>query len=139
MRPQKYFDIVNISSRSEAFKRVTTISSHLNMDNQTYEEDLIEIESALKAEFEEDESIETKHPSHELRPFSCSQCASRFKRKDHLKNHERTHTGEKSYQCSQCEKRFKQKSHQRIHEKRHNNEKTLGCSQKYQSSEGKNL
>ena len=26
----------------------------INMDNQTYEEDLIEIESALKAEFEED-------------------------------------------------------------------------------------
>ncbi|KAA0200014.1 hypothetical protein HAZT_HAZT002713 [Hyalella azteca] len=39
------------------------------------------------------------------RPFPCPFCESRFKKKQHLQNHERIHTGEK-YLCSMCGQGF---------------------------------
>ncbi|KAF2362779.1 Zinc finger C2H2-type, partial [Trinorchestia longiramus] len=39
------------------------------------------------------------------RPFPCQFCESRFKKKQHLQNHERIHTGEK-YLCSICGQGF---------------------------------
>lgn len=39
------------------------------------------------------------------RPFPCAFCEARFKKKQHLQNHERIHTGEK-YMCSVCGQGF---------------------------------
>ena len=41
----------------------------------------------------------------EERPFPCPFCEARFKKKQHLQNHERIHTGEK-YVCSICSQGF---------------------------------
>lgn len=41
----------------------------------------------------------------EQRPFPCKFCDSRFKKKQHLQNHERIHTGEK-YMCILCGQGF---------------------------------
>lgn len=41
-----------------------------------------------------------------LRSYPCEFCSRLFIRKDHLKNHERTHTGERPFQCERCDKRF---------------------------------
>ena len=51
----------------------------------------------------------------ELRPFSCSFCQKRFKRKDHLRDHERLHTGERPYTCPYCGKSFVQRCNWNIH------------------------
>jgi len=43
--------------------------------------------------------------SPEDRPFPCLYCDARFKKKQHLQNHERIHTGEK-YVCDICKQGF---------------------------------
>ena len=40
------------------------------------------------------------------KPFKCSKCDKSFSKSDLLKNYKRTHTGEKPFMCSKCDKSF---------------------------------
>ncbi|MPC19497.1 Zinc finger protein 84 [Portunus trituberculatus] len=95
---------------------------------------------------------------YQCRPFACRFCAKRFKRKDHLVEHERTHTGERPYEyagplpsgcrdwtqwtvsvasasrsrpytCSACGRGFKKKAHLQEHFLLHTGEKPFVCPQ----------
>ncbi|XP_066514913.1 uncharacterized protein si:ch211-284e13.5 [Hoplias malabaricus] len=52
-------------------------------------------------------------------PYHCSQCGRDFNRGEHLKIHQRIHTGERPYVCTVCSARFRHswalKRHLRIH------------------------
>lgn len=65
--------------------------------------------------------------SHERR-YACSKCDKKFKRIDHLKQHERAiHSDERPYVCFTCHKSFKTSNYLRKHLKIHSKKQSYTC------------
>ena len=62
-----------------------------------------------------------------IRPYLCNYCKCRFKRKHHLVDHIRIHTGERPYTCGECGNRFKSSSNLYSHMKIHTCLKPYVC------------
>ncbi|XP_043202221.1 zinc finger protein 271-like isoform X2 [Amphibalanus amphitrite] len=60
--------------------------------------------------------------------FKCEQCQYSTDRPDCMKNHRRTHTGERSYGCSICTARFTERSNLNRHMRTHTGERPHSCS-----------
>ena len=61
------------------------------------------------------------------RPFECDVCKKRFTHSSTLHNHRVVHTGEKPYQCKICKKRFTQNAHLKSHKLVHTNKRRYTC------------
>ncbi|XP_062562489.1 zinc finger protein 791-like isoform X3 [Armigeres subalbatus] len=61
------------------------------------------------------------------RPYKCTECHKRFKRKDYLLIHIRTHTGERRHKCDMCSSAFVHPSNLITHRKLHSNERPFKC------------
>ncbi|KAJ8401720.1 hypothetical protein AAFF_G00376910 [Aldrovandia affinis] len=62
-------------------------------------------------------------------PYHCSQCGRDFNRMEHLKIHQRIHTGERPYACSVCNARFRHSWALTRHFRIHTGEKPYVCNQ----------
>uniref|UniRef100_A0AAR2IP21 Si:ch1073-224n8.1 n=1 Tax=Pygocentrus nattereri TaxID=42514 RepID=A0AAR2IP21_PYGNA len=61
------------------------------------------------------------------KPYSCSECGTRFRHLDGLRKHRRTHTGEKPYVCAVCGKRLSRLQHLKQHQRIHTGEPPTRC------------
>ena len=62
------------------------------------------------------------------KPYSCLECGKTFSQLRGLKYHKKTHTNERNYMCEECGKKFYQQSSLKIHKRIHTGEKSFKCS-----------
>ncbi|CAD7085870.1 unnamed protein product [Hermetia illucens] len=105
-------------------------SSNLRIHEYTHRpKDPAELEARknLKGPMLLTESMGLESPAEEYRRFQCSICGLKFKRPDHLMQHEGSHAGAKPHQCSVCLKQFTTLSSLRRHQEIHTGQKTKQC------------
>lgn len=61
------------------------------------------------------------------RPFPCPHCDRSFGTSTNLRQHERTHTGERPFACSECPRAFQTSSNLRQHLRIHTGERPFPC------------
>lgn len=62
-----------------------------------------------------------------FRPYTCEHCNKSFMRKEHLLRHMTSHSGQKNYTCDICEKSFSRNDNLLKHKKTHEKQNSFTC------------
>lgn len=77
--------------------------------------------------FNYSQSVSPADDSNIDRPYVCEFCERGFKKSSHLKQHIRSHTGEKPYKCIQCSRAFVSNGVLKEHLRTHTGVKSFKC------------
>ncbi|XP_042149398.1 histone-lysine N-methyltransferase PRDM9-like isoform X1 [Ixodes scapularis] len=61
------------------------------------------------------------------RPFVCGTCGMAFTQQGHLTTHQKVHTGERPHECAECGQKFARLADLRTHERTHSGERPHVC------------
>ncbi|XP_073487329.1 zinc finger protein 236 isoform X2 [Aquarana catesbeiana] len=103
---------------SSSYQQPTLMETARLIQEETQEEIEMQAQRTTFLESTEDQS---------RRAYRCEYCSKGFKKSSHLKQHVRSHTGEKPYKCSMCGRGFVSSGVLKSHEKTHTGVKAYSC------------
>lgn len=103
------------------------IRSNLNSHMRTHSEERPHRCSLCSAAFKLKLGLEIHMKKHGEAKYQCNVCDKKFKFKNSLVSHHRTHTGERPYTCEVCNTLFADASVLRNHMSIHNSNLTFSC------------
>ncbi|KAM5140583.1 uncharacterized protein ACMZJ9_014458 [Mantella aurantiaca] len=107
----------------------TEMKKEGNMDTKGKAILEINMDGRYRSENEEKHPTTSCVPSKDEKPYLCSECGKRFRRKYALLVHMRLHTGEKPFFCPDCGKCFSDRSNLNYHKRTHATVEDFQCSE----------
>lgn len=93
-----------------------------------FESNSVDLDQNLEDDIEEvNEENQQNTSSEENQTYECDACSKTFKRKEHLFQHKKSHSGERPFVCSTCNKAFSRKEHLLRHNVSHTGQKLYNC------------
>ncbi|XP_060532918.1 zinc finger protein 616-like [Cylas formicarius] len=105
------------------FNTTTTYASLSNVIHQTP----ALAPPVANSDLKNDHQSNKQEPTDVVKPHACDICLKSFKRREHLYQHIKLHTGFRPYKCTQCSKSFMRKEHLLRHMTLHSGIRNYEC------------